>query len=54
MKMVRNDLAGTEFLTPNGAHVEPKVAPEQQLGAFLDGIKTTLDVDGKVQATPTE
>ena len=54
LKMVRNDLAGTEFLTPNGAHVEPKVAPDQSLGAFLDGIKTTLDIDGKIQATPTE
>ena len=54
LKMVRNDLAGTELLTPNGAHVEPKVAPDQPLGAFLDGIKTTLDIDGKIQATPTE
>src|SRR6266850_5553922 len=54
VKLVRNDLAGTEFLTPNGAHVQPTVAPDQQLGAFIDGIKTTLDVDGKIQATPTE
>jgi hypothetical protein len=52
VKMVRNDLAGTEFLTPNGAHVQPTVAPDQQLGAFIDGIKTTLDIDGKIQVDP--
>ncbi len=53
-KVVRNDFSGIEFLTPNGAHVQPTVAPDMPLGAFLDGIKTTLDADGKVQATPTE
>jgi len=52
LKMVRNDLSGTGLLTPNGRHAEPTVAPDQQLGAFLDGIKTTLDVDGKIQVDP--
>ena len=54
LKMVRNDLAGTELLSPNGSRIKPTVSPDQPLGAFIDGIKTTLDIDGKVQATPTE
>lgn len=52
VKMVRNDLAGTEFLTPNGARAEATAAPDMQLGAFIDGIKTSLNVAGKIQVDP--
>lgn len=52
VKMVRNDLAGTELLAPNGAHVDSKVAPDMQLNAFIDGIKTDLNVDGKIKVDP--
>lgn len=54
VKLVRNELAGTELLAPNGAHVKPTVAPDMQLNAFLDGIKTDLNASGKIQITPTE
>jgi hypothetical protein len=53
-KMVRNDLVGTELLSKSGQKIESTTAPDQPLGAFLDGIKTTLDVEGKIQVTPTE
>jgi hypothetical protein len=52
VKIVRNDLAGTELLTKVGQHVEPKTAPDMPLSAFLDGLKTTLNVDGKIQVDP--
>jgi len=52
VKMVRNDLAGTELLTRSGQHVDSKTSPAQPLNAFLDGIKTTLNVDGKIQVDP--
>jgi len=32
---------------------EAKVSSDQPLNAFLDGIKTQLNVDGKVQVDPT-
>jgi hypothetical protein len=50
--MVRNDIAGTEFLTPNGKHAEPTTAPDMPLNAFIDGLKTTLNVDGKIKVDP--
>ena len=52
-KMVRNDLAGTELLSESGQHVDSTTAPEVPLNAFIDGIKTSLDVDGKIQVDPT-
>jgi len=52
VKMVRNDLAGTELLSVNGKHVDSTTAPDQPLNAFLDGIKTTLNADGKIQVDP--
>src|SRR5256885_4324279 len=50
-KMVRNDLAGTE-LVKNGQKVDAVVAPDMPLNAFIDGIKTTLGADGKIQVDP--
>ncbi len=52
VKMVRNDLVGTELLTQSGQHVDATTAPDQPLNAFIDGIKTTLDVDGKIKVDP--
>lgn len=52
VKMVRNDLAGTELLSTNGKHVEPTTAPDMPLNAFIDGLKTTLNVDGKIKVDP--
>ncbi len=52
VKQVRNDLTGTELLSKNGEKVTSTTAPDQPLNAFLDGIKTTLDVDGKIQVDP--
>jgi hypothetical protein len=52
VKMVRNDLAGTEFLTKSGGRVEATTAPDMPLNAFLDGIKTSLDSDGTIQVDP--
>lgn len=52
VKMVRNDLGSTELLTRVGQHVEPKTAPDMPLSAFLDGLKTTLNVDGKIKVDP--
>jgi hypothetical protein len=52
VKQVRNDLTGTELLSKSGEKVTSTTAPDQPLNAFLDGIKTTLDVDGKIQVDP--
>ena len=52
VKTVRNDLAGTELLTKSGGRVEATTAPDMPLNAFLDGIKTSLDTDGKIQVDP--
>jgi hypothetical protein len=52
VKMVRNDLAGTELLTKDGKHVDSTSAPDMPLNAFIDGIKTTLDADGKIKVDP--
>jgi len=32
--------------------LDSTTAPDQPLGAFLDGIKTTLNADGKIQIDP--
>jgi len=52
VKMVRNDLAGTELMTKGGKHEEGTTSAELPLSAFIDGLKTTLDVDGKVKVDP--
>jgi hypothetical protein len=52
VKMVRNDLAGTELLSKTGEKVDAVTAPDMPLNAFLDGIKTSLNVDGKIQVDP--
>ena len=52
VKMVRNDLAGTELLTKDGKHVDSTTAPDMPLNAFIDGIKTALDVDGEIKVDP--
>ena len=51
-KVVRNDIAGTELLSKSGQKTESTTAPDQPLGAFLDGLKTTLNTDGKIQVDP--
>ena len=53
VKMVRNDLAGTELLSKNGQHVDSTTAPDMPLNAFIDGLKTSLDAEGKIQVDPT-
>jgi hypothetical protein len=49
LKHVRNELDGLHMLTPDGSMEEGKVSSELQLGAFLDGIKTDLNLDGKAK-----
>ena len=53
IKHVRNDVDELRTLSPNGTLSEAKVSSDQPLNAFLDGIKTQLNVDGKVQVDPT-
>jgi hypothetical protein len=53
LKHVRNELAGLRMLSPNGSVNESKVSTDQPLGAFLDGIKTDLNIDGKVKVDPS-
>ncbi len=36
----------------SGGHVDATTSPDMPLNAFLDGIKTSLDSDGKVQVDP--
>ena len=50
-KFVRNDLTDTE-LQLNGKKVTSTTSPDQPLNAFLDGIKTQLNADGKIQVDP--
>lgn len=47
-KVVRNELDGLRLLTPNGT-TESAVSSNQSFTAFLDGIKTDLNLAGKVQ-----
>jgi hypothetical protein len=56
-KQVRNDVDGLTTVDTNGLTLEAKPVAQQPLASFLDGIKTQLDVEGKVrinEATPTE
>jgi hypothetical protein len=53
-KQVRNDVEGLRTVSLDGKDVEAKPASEQPLNSFLDGIRTELNVDGKVQAQPSE
>jgi len=53
MKHVRNDVDGLRVLSPDGSMREAKVSSQQPLNAFLDGIKTQLNLPGKVQVDPT-
>jgi hypothetical protein len=49
LKHVRNDLEGIHVLSPNGTVSERKVSSELPLAAFLDGIKSDLNLAGKVK-----
>jgi len=49
LKHVRNELDGLQMLSPDGSTSESKVSSEQPLGAFLDGIKTNLNLEGKAK-----
>ena len=53
LKHVRNELDGLRMLSPDGSMSESKVSSEQPLGAFLDGIKSDLNIDGKVKIDPS-
>ena len=53
-KQVRNDVDGLKTMAPDGSVDEAKAASVQPLNSFLDGIRTQLNVDGKVQFQPTE
>lgn len=56
-KQVRNDMDGLTVVEQNGLKTEVKGSTTQPLASFLDGIKTQLDVEGKVhidEITPTK
>ncbi|HET9251485.1 MAG TPA: hypothetical protein VFP58_05150 [Candidatus Eisenbacteria bacterium] len=56
-KQVRNDMDGLTVVEENGLKTEVKGTTTQPLASFLDGIKTQLDLDGKVRiddANPTK
>ena len=53
-KKVWNDVSELKTVAPNGQAEEATAAAAQPLNSFLDGIRTELNVDGKVQAQPTE
>ena len=53
-KQVRNEVDGLKTVALNGSVDEAKAAAVQPLASFLDGIRTDLNVDGKVQIQPTE
>jgi hypothetical protein len=53
-KQVRNDVDGIKTVALDGSVDEAKVGSVQPLNSFLDGIRTELNVDGKVQIQPTE
>ena len=48
-KQVRNEVDGLSTVDENGLRLDAKPAAEQPLASFLDGIKTQLDVEGKVR-----
>ena len=49
VKFVRNELDGLKLLSVDGATNEATVSSDLPLAAFLDGIKTDLNLDGKVK-----
>jgi hypothetical protein len=56
-RQVRNDMDGLTVVEQDGMKSELKGSTTQPLASFLDGIKTQLDLEGKVrinEATPTE
>jgi hypothetical protein len=53
-KQVWNDVDGLKVAGPNNSIQEATAASHQPLNSFLDGIRTELNADGKVQAQPTE
>lgn len=53
VKHVRNEIVGLQTLSPNGKVDDAKTSTEQPLQSFVDGIKTQLNVDGKIQVDPT-
>jgi hypothetical protein len=58
-KQVRNEMDGLTVMEKDGTKIEAKGATTQPLASFLDGIKTQLDLEGKVRVheaipTPTE
>jgi hypothetical protein len=53
-KQVRNDVNDLKTLAPDGSVNAAVASPVQPLNSFLDGIRTQLNVDGKVQIQPTE
>jgi hypothetical protein len=53
-KQVWNDVDGLKVAGPNGSVTEATAASQQPLNSFLDGIRTELNVDGRIQAQPTE
>jgi len=53
LKHVRNELDGLKMLSPDGSVNESKVSSDQPLGAFLDGIKTDLNLEGKAKVDPS-
>ena len=52
VKQVRNDVDGMSTMAADGSVTEAKVSKSIPLSAFMDGIKTQLDVDGKVKVDP--
>lgn len=53
-KRVRNELDGTNLVGADGRVLDGKpVIADMPLQAFLDGIRTELDVEGKVKIDPT-
>jgi len=56
-RQVRNDMDGLTVVEQDGMKSELKGSTTHPLASFLDGIKTQLDLEGKVrinEATPTE
>jgi len=53
LKHVRNDVDGLTRISPDGSMSEARVSDKMPLNAFLDGIKTQLDLAGKVEVDPT-
>jgi hypothetical protein len=53
-KRVRNELSDLNLVGPGGSVADgAKVSPNMSLQAFLDGIRTDLDEEGKVKVDPT-